>query len=173
MKRLLFLLVFATLFLTAAFAQKVPVFTVEVSSDSILVGNYFMVRFTLENASSKDFQPPAFDDFNIISGPNMSSSMTSINGEVSQKVSYTFYLEPKDIGNFYIQPASVNTGENTLETKPLLIMVVPNPDGLIQQPKMEERFDLNWQMDNFFTPPTMPKKEDEKPRKKTRKTYKI
>ncbi len=173
MKRAFVLLIFCLTFHMIAFAQKTPKFTVEVSSDSILLGNYFMVKFTLENANVDDFQAPDFSDFSVVSGPNISSSMSVINGEVSQKASYTFYLEPKDIGNFYIQPASVNTGDEILETTPLGVLVVPNPEGIIQKPQIQEHFNFDLRMDNFFAPPQVPEKELEKPKRKTRKTYKL
>lgn len=173
MKRVFILLLISLIFNVIAAAQKAPKFTVEVSSDSILLGNYFMVKFTVENANVDDFQAPDFSDFHIISGPNISSSMSMVNGEVSQKASYTYYLEPKDIGNFYVQPASVNTGKEVLETTPLEVMVVPNPEGIIQKPQMQEHFNFDLRMDNFFAPPQMPEKETEKPKRKTRKTYKI
>lgn len=173
MKRVFILLIICMTSHVIAFAQKVPKFTVEVSSDSILLGNYFVVKFTLENANIDDFQAPDFGDFNLVSGPNVSSSMSVINGEVSQKASYIYYLEPRDIGNFYIQPASVNTGEEVLETTPLEVLVVPNPEGIIQKPQMQEHFNFDLRMDNFFAPPQMPEKELEKPKRKTRKTYKL
>lgn len=116
-------------------AQEDIRFTVEVSTDSILFGNYFQVTFTLENAKGSDFSAPDFTAFHVVSGPNQASSMSIINGEVTQSVSYTYYLEPKDVGNFYILPASVDVGETILETQPVEIMVVPNPEGVQQSPQ--------------------------------------
>ncbi|MCB0629356.1 MAG: BatD family protein [Saprospiraceae bacterium] len=115
-------------------------FTVEVSTDSILFGNYFQVTFTLENAKGNDFSAPDFAAFHVVSGPNQASSMSIINGEITQSVSYTYYLEPKDIGNFYILPASVDVGEEILETQPVEIMVVPNPEGIKQSPDQRRSF---------------------------------
>lgn len=172
MKRVFVLLIIGILFQTVAFAQSEPRFSVEISNDSILLGNYFIVKFTLENASSSNFQAPDFSDFHVVSGPNFSSSMTVINGNMSQKASYTFYLEPKDIGNYFIQPASIETEAGTLETVPLEILVVPNPEGITQKPEMEEetmRFDMR--MDDFFNRPA-PEEKDAKPKRKTRKTVK-
>ena len=125
-------------------AQENARFSVKVSMDSILYGNYFQVIFTLENAKGEGFQAPAFEDFHVKSGPNMSSSFSMINGEVTQSASYTYYLEPKDIGNYYIQPASIAVGEALLETDPLEILVVPNPEGIKQAQPREES------MSNFF-----------------------
>ena len=130
------------------FAQK---FTVTVSTDSILFGNYFEVKFTLEDANGGNFNAPTFENFNIISGPNTSTSMSFMNGTMSQSVAYTYYLEPKEIGSYYIQPASIETNETVLETLPLEVLVVPNPDGIRQHP--QQRQGSNSLFDDFFGQP--------------------
>lgn len=115
---------------------------VRISNDSILMGNYFEVAFTIENASIKKFEAPDFEGFNIISGPNQSSSMVMNNGTVAQSLTYSYYLEPLDIGNYYIQPAFVDTGEDIIESAPLEVIVLDNPDGIIQGPQQRNRKDL-------------------------------
>lgn len=198
MKKLSILLVSVFLASQIGLAQENAKFSVKVSMDSVLYGNYFQVVFSLENAKGQDFQAPSFEDFVVKSGPNMSSSFSMVNGDVSQSISYTFYLEPKDIGNYYIQPASIAVGESMLETEPIEIMVVPNPEGLIQKQPQEDRmsdffkgFDSDrmpsfrdFQLD-FADPnrqqlpqdkdqPKVPGKEDKtKKKKKKRKIYKI
>jgi hypothetical protein len=132
-------------------AQDGPKFTVEVSSDSILMNNYFTVSFTLENAEGANFMPPAFDEFEVASGPNTSSSMSIMNGKVSQKVTYTYYLRPRDIGNYFIEPASIESDEGVLETLPREVIVLPNPEGIIQQPKPRTE-SFNFNSSPFFGP---------------------
>lgn len=197
MKKSLFL--FLSLFLgyQAGFSQENARFTVKVSMDSILYGHYFQAVFTLENAKGENFQAPSFEDFQVVSGPNFSSSFSMINGEVTQSVSYTFYLEPKEIGNYYIQPASISVGEQMLETEPLEILVVPNPEGIKQASPEEDGmngvfrgfgdrrmpnlrdFQLDFD-DPFMTPSPKnpnsledPKKKEPVKKKKKRKIYKI
>lgn len=160
-------------------AQKGATFSVEVSSDSILMGNYFKVTFSLESAGGKDFQPPLFEGFDVMSGPNYSSSFRMANGEVTQSVSYTYYLRPRDVGNYYIEPASIAVGEKVLETTPVSVTVVPNPDGVIQEPEDKRElpgFDLDfWDEPAFPQPFFQPERPDSQPpaKKKKRKTYKI
>ncbi len=172
MKKVPILLLISTLPLWLA-AQQAPKFKVEVSTDSVLWGNYFKVTYTLENAPGAQFETPAFPDFRIISGPNMSSSFSLVNGVSTQSVSYTYFLEPKEIGVFYIQPAFVETGGAVLETPPLQIKVAPNPDNIKQQPREDNsRFQFRW--DDFGFPPMpespapKPAPEPEKKRKTTR-----
>lgn len=122
-----------------SFAQAPTKFTVRVSTDSILMGNSFQVVFSLENAQGNNFQAPDLSlYFDVLSGPNMSSSMQVINGQMSQSVSYTYYLQARETGIFYIEPASIETPDNYLETAPIEVLVVPNPDG-IQQPMQPRR----------------------------------
>ncbi len=147
MKKGFFSMLFAMAFLVAATAQDKPVkFTVQVSTDSILMGNYFEVKFTLENANGQNFEAPDFNDhFKVVSGPNFSTSMSMVNGDMTQSMTITYYLEPRDIGSFYILPASVVASGETLETAPLEVLVVPNPDGIKQnQPRRMDSFQFNW-----------------------------
>jgi hypothetical protein len=163
-----------------------PKFTVDISMDSILMGNHFEVKYTLENGSVDNFDAPNFENFNVVGGPNTSTSMSFMNGAMSQSISYTYYLEPKDIGSFYIQPASVETKGEILETMPMEVLVVPNPDGITQTPKQRNNpqnsfFNDFWDMqqpnfERIFPEEMMPKimpPQKEEPKKKKRKTVKI
>lgn len=115
---------------------------VEVSADTVLLGNYFELKFTIENAQGR-FEAPDLSAFQVMGGPNTSTSISMINGEVKRSAAYSFYLKPTDIGNFTIPPAYVVTDDQTLETVPFEIIVKPNPDGILQHPnrpglRMEE-----------------------------------
>jgi len=116
-------------------------FTVRVSTDSVLMGNPFQVQFTLENGEGRNFSAPSFSpDFMVVSGPNTSTSISVMNGQTSRSMTYTYLLEPVGEGNFFIGPATVETDEGYLETSPIEIMVVPNPDG-IRQP-LDDRLSM-------------------------------
>ena len=180
MKTKLFLVGITLIMVFGASAQQDAKFSVSMSTDSILLGNYFQVKFTLENAQGSNFSAPSFEHFNIISGPNTSSNFSMINGEVNQSISYTYYLEPKDIGNYYIEPASIDLEDAILETQPKEVMVVPNPDGIRQEIENPFQQQFEFKMDDFFSFPDIdrknpPSQEPKKKRKKKkkRKTYKI
>lgn len=118
---------------TSGLATEPVRFSVRVSTDSVLMGNPFQVQFTLENAEGRNFSAPSFSpDFMVVSGPNTSTSISMMNGQTSRSMTYTYILEPIGEGNFFIGPASVETEEGYLETSPIEIMVVPNPDGIRQ-----------------------------------------
>jgi len=148
MKKLLCLISFMMISLIA-FSQKGAKLTVEVSSDSILLGNYVEVKFTIENTSVDNFEAPRFDGFNIVSGPNQSSSMMINNGVVQQSITYSYYIEPTGIGNYFIEPAYVETAGGPLESIPLEVLVVDNPDGIIQQPQQKIGGDF-FNREDFF-----------------------
>lgn len=180
MRKLLVLFILVASFSSLIGQDKGVNFRVEVSSDSILMGNYFVARFTLENAEGYNFNPPVFENFDVISGPNQSSEFSMINGEVSQKISYTFYLKPKDIGNYYIAPASIETPGAVLESQVKEVLVLPNPDGIIQTPEPEQRSYLDFldmgieDFESFFLPEEQQAApRNEKKKKRKRKAYKM
>ncbi len=111
-------------------------FSIEVSSDSVLLGNYIEVSFKLKNIKGQ-FEAPTFDGFTIISGPNMSSSMQIINGDMSSTQAYSYYVQPNDIGLYTIAPAYLDTEGSTIETNPTEVNVYPNPNNIIQAPRRE------------------------------------
>ena len=195
MKKLLFIFLSSVALSISAFSQGEAKLTVEVSNDSILLGNYIEVKFTIENASVKNFEAPDFTGFTIVGGPNQSSSMMISNGAVTQSITYSYYIEPVEVGNYFIQPAFVDTEEGSLESIPLEFFVVDNPDGIIQKLNSQQDFfnrnDFfggdnffggNDFFDNFFKRDNHPflqdkesitPKENIKPKKKKRKVYKL
>jgi hypothetical protein len=109
-------------------------FRVAVSSDTVLLGNYFEVKFTVLNTDGK-FTPPNFSGLKIIAGPNKASSYSMINGEVSQSSSYIYYLKPDTEGEYLIDEAIINTSDGELHSPKIKIVVMPNPNGIKQNPR--------------------------------------
>jgi hypothetical protein len=130
---------FALLFSTATMAQKDAKFTIKVSSDSILLGNEIKVSFRLENAEGRNFEAPDFEPhFTLLSGPNTFTSMSMSNGQVNHIVEYSFFIQPKQTGSYYIPVASIEVNGKVLETKPLEVRVWPNPEGIKINPREQE-----------------------------------
>ncbi len=115
-----YLLLFVTL-LTSCYlhAQK---FTAAVSKNRVTAGEVFQLDFTI-NASGKNFTPPSFNDFNVYSGPNQSSSVQIVNGSMSQSITLSYYLAAKKEGTFTIGAASIVVGNTTLQSNPISIEV--------------------------------------------------
>lgn len=96
--------------------------------DRTTVGQYdrFQVYFTFNGVDVngvKNFRPPAFAGFKVLSGPNQSTSMQIINGKVSGSLSFSYILQPTSIGEFSINQASVDYDGKTYKTSPLKIKV--------------------------------------------------
>ncbi len=120
--------------------------TATVSSDSVLIGNTIIFKVSLENVDG-EIQTPVFDGFEIVSGPNVSQSVSIINGDQTSSKSYSWYLRPIGEGQYFIDPVFVEGDEISLETEPIEINVYPNPEGIIEQPRMSDentffQFDL-------------------------------
>jgi hypothetical protein len=153
--------VFALIALCQYAVAQHPSFSVEVSSDTILLGNYFELKYTVENAPGSSFEGPKLAPLILLGGPNTSTSMSIINGEVSQSASYTYYVEPPDLGNYVIPPAYVTLEDAVLETPPINIIVVPNPDGIVQRPHTPGK-----RFDQLFPTPQRDTSKPKRPRKK-------
>lgn len=170
---------FAITFLLIHNIQSQSSLSVQVSTDSLLFGNPLKVSFVVENASTDGFEAPDFEGFNIVSGPSFSTSVSIINGAMSQSGTVTYWLEPQETGVYYIPPAylALDSGES-LESQPIEILVVPNPDGIRQMPEddspdwMGRGFDFDF--GEFFRPfqPERRQSPQEK-KKKDRKVYKF
>lgn len=105
-------------------AQEIE-FSVSVSADTIGLNNRLEVTFTLKNAQGARFEPPQFDGFRLLAGPNTSSQFSIVNGKTSSSVSYSYILEPLEAGQYYIQPAFIEAGGKTLETALQEVWVLP------------------------------------------------
>ena len=106
-------------------AQQVS-FETAVSRKKVEVGGQLKVTFTLYYAQGKDFDPPDFDGFHVLSGPQVSNTMQFINGVSTRSVSYIYVLQPVKEGKFVIGPAYVVANGTQMRSNPVTIEVVKN-----------------------------------------------
>lgn len=143
-------------------------FSVELSADTILAGNVLNVTFTARNISGQ-FEGPDLNGLTVIGGPNTSTSMTMINGDVSQTATYSYSILCEDIGVITVLPGYLDAGDETFETDPISVLVLPNPEGIIEQPPSQSGF-----FEFGFPNKTKPKsKSTSKSKKKKRKLKRI
>lgn len=119
-KILLIILLFGSL----NYAQK---FYASVDKNKVGLNEQFEISFTFEGKdinSLNNFTPPAFTNFLALSGPNQSTNMQIINGNVSASRTYSYYLQPRSIGKYSIGSASIQFDGGTFKTQPLTIEVV-------------------------------------------------
>jgi len=128
----------STLFFSALsvflFAQK---FTAQASKNKVAVGETFQINFTL-NTNGGEFRPPALNDFDIYSGPNQSSSMSFINGSMSQSITLSYIIAAKKEGKFTIGAASITVDGKTIQTNPITIEAVKNPAAAQNQQQQNQ-----------------------------------
>lgn len=115
----------SVLFATQGKSQ--PTIKVEVSSDTIMVGEIVEVVYTIENGEGK-FTIPELKDLPVISGPNTSSSFLYQNGKMNSNQSYSFKLLPLQEGKLVIPKTTYNTNSETLTIQPVEIIVLASRD---------------------------------------------
>lgn len=117
-------LVLHLLLLTSSniFAAEIT-FIASINKNPVGTNEQFSITYTL-NTQGSNFQAPALRDFNVLSGPNQSTSMQFINGNMSQSVSFTYYLTANSEGTFRIDPATINVNGGKVKSNSLTINVV-------------------------------------------------
>ena len=84
----------------------------------------FTVTFTLDGEKGSRFTPPDFSPLEVVSGPSRQTSMTVVNGKVSQMMAFEYTLYSNKKGKFTIPPATILVKGKTLKSNPLLIEVI-------------------------------------------------
>ncbi|MEJ2880024.1 BatD family protein [Pedobacter sp. GR22-6] len=98
-------------------------FSASVSSNPVAAGEQFEVSFSV-NANIEKFGAPNFNGFQVLSGPNQSSSMTSINGNTSVSMSLSYILVAERPGDYTIGPAVIEVAGKQYRSNPVKVKVV-------------------------------------------------
>jgi len=102
-------------------------FTATVDNTTVGVNERFQLNFTFEGKdinSLKNFSPPSFNNFKVLSGPNQSTSMQIINGVSSSSLTLSYILLSNSLGTFSIGSASIQYDGKTYSTSPIKITIV-------------------------------------------------
>jgi hypothetical protein len=82
------------------------------------------IQFKIENAKNVEtIIPPSFKNFEVVSGPNQQSGMTSINGKIDQYIAISFFLQPKSTGKFSIGSAIARADGKKFFSNPIVVEV--------------------------------------------------
>ncbi len=106
------------------FAQN---FVASVGQTTVADNQHFEVSFTFSGKDIngvRNFKPPAFRNFLVLSGPNQSTSIQIINGVQSASLSYNYIIQAKRTGTFSIGTASIEYNGESFKTKPIKITIV-------------------------------------------------
>lgn len=122
-------IIFTLLLLAVPMAAIADDITFTASAKSkVRVGERFQLNFTI-NAEGKGFRGPEITDFQVLSGPNAStsSSVQIIGGQVQSKVEYVFsyILRAGKEGTFSIPPAKVTANGKEFTSNAVVVEVLP------------------------------------------------
>ena len=119
------------------------------SVDKTKVEQYerFQVYFTFSGGDINkvtNFKGPNFKGFNVLSGPNQSTSMQIINNSVSSSIEYSYIIQSSQEGNFTIGSASLSYEGKKYSTGQVNIEVVKgtgkpdegNTEGSVSQEEL-------------------------------------
>lgn len=94
----------------------------QVSSKQVQVGVQFEYAIVIKT-NPNSYTPPNFKDFDVVSGPNQSSSMQWVNGQTSMQMTLSWALVAKKEGKATIGSAIINAGSERFETNPITLEV--------------------------------------------------
>ncbi|MBT8288909.1 MAG: BatD family protein [Bacteroidia bacterium] len=116
-------------------------FETKLSKNSLGINERLRVDFVM-NKDGDNFNPPSFENFTVVGGPNSSISNSWINGKRSYSKTYSYFLAPKKRGTFTIGQATIEINGNIFKTIPIKVEVTaavtrpkdPNdPDYIVSQ----------------------------------------
>lgn len=110
------------LFMGAGLTQAQVRFEAKVSKNKLGVNERLRVDFEM-NQDGDNFNPPSFEGFRVVGGPNQAISNSYINGKRSYSKTYSYYLTPLKRGNFTIGQATIMIDGETYKTTPVQVEV--------------------------------------------------
>jgi hypothetical protein len=125
MKRVVRHSVLAIVLTVTAFAQNAT-FIATADRTTVGTGEQFEVTFALSSSdvnSVRNFKPPPFTPFVVLSGPNQTTETQFANGQMSASIKFTYFLYTRQTGKFTIAPATIEHKGAALKSQPLQIEV--------------------------------------------------
>ena len=128
---------FVVLFAFTSQAQ--VIFQTKVSRKKLGINERVRVDFVM-NADGDDFNPPSFEGFRVVGGPNQSISNSYINRKRTYSKTYSYFLLPLKQGNLRIGTASIYVSGKTYTTSAVTLQITPAvktpSDGLGNNPEV-------------------------------------
>ncbi len=139
--------VFVLLFVISCHQLRAQVKFYASAPKSVPLNSNFQLSYTVENGNATSIKPPTLNDFQLLGGPNTSTSMQWVNGNVTQSVTYSYILRPKKEGNFKISKGSVVVSGTNMESNELTVQVTA---AVAQQQQRRQRNPFDPFDDPFF-----------------------
>ena len=115
------------LFLVTSIATAQVKFEAKASKTKLGVNERLRIDFEM-NKDGDNFNPPDFEGFTVIGGPNTSVSNSWINGVRSYSKIYSYFLAPKNQGRFNIKQATIEIDGEIYKTQVVTIEVTKAVD---------------------------------------------
>ncbi|MCC6372576.1 MAG: protein BatD [Bacteroidia bacterium] len=138
LNKITFLFLISLLFLGKARAQVV---TAQASSKQVQVGTPFDYAIVI-NTNANSYSAPNFNGLSVVGGPNQSTSMQSVNGQMSVQLTLSWNLVAPREGKFTIGTATVMAGQQKYETAPVTVEAVKG--AVNQQPQSGGQTNTNY-----------------------------
>ncbi len=126
-------------------------FRATVNTTRVSTEEYVIIQFSFSGSDVNgltDLKLPNFEGFQVLSGPNTSTSMSYVNGQTTASRAYSYYIQASQPGKFTIGSASINYKGKTLRTDPVTITVEA---GTRKSAEPSAEGDLNAQIkENLF-----------------------
>ncbi|MGC6429783.1 MAG: BatD family protein [Jejuia sp.] len=122
-KHILFLLCF----LAAAVLSGQVKFETKVSKKKLGVNERLRVDFEMDQ-DGDNFNPPSFNGFTVIGGPNQAVNYSWVNGKKTFKKSYSYFLAPKTRGALTIGQATIEIDGEIYKTTPVKVEITAAVD---------------------------------------------
>ncbi|RMA66136.1 BatD family protein [Ulvibacter antarcticus] len=119
LKNLIYILLFM---FGCGFAQAQVNFDAKVSKKRLGINERLRIDFEM-NQDGDNFNPPDFDGFRVVGGPNQSVSNSWINGKRSYSKTYSYFLSPQKRGKLRIAQATIEIEGQTYKTLPMDVEV--------------------------------------------------
>jgi hypothetical protein len=103
-------------------AQAQVKFNAKVSKRQLGINERLRVDFEM-NQDGDNFNPPSFQGFRVVGGPNQSVSNSWINGKRTYSKTFSYFLSPQSQGALKIGQATIEIGGQTFKTSPLEVRV--------------------------------------------------
>ncbi len=141
MKSAKFYIITILMFASQAILAQIE-FKTSVSRTSLGLNQRFRIEFSVDKQGADNFKPPSFADFKVAGGPSSSVSQSWINGKASYSQTYIYILEPKNEGEFIIEPATIEYDNEIVKSNTVKLTVSKsieiskdpnNPEYIAQQ----------------------------------------
>lgn len=118
---LAYLCIALTFFTQAILAQ--ATFTTSVSKNKLGVNERVKITFSINKQGADNFTPPSFKNFKVVAGPSQSINQSWINGTVTFSQSYTYILQPNNIGTYTLPGGTIDLNGEKLKSNTVKVTV--------------------------------------------------